>query len=102
MGLPICRSQPRVLVCLWSLLGLCGVLTVVCAYLALGELGQPWSGFGLNPQGLIQFSTTTAFANFDQVLAVQGQRVRGGADVRAILQRLPPGHPVTYRIRRGQ
>src|SRR5262249_9819047 len=102
MVLPIFHSHPRAMVCCWSLLGLCGVLTVVCAYLALRELSQPWSGFALNHMGFIQFSNDTAFANFDQVIAVQGQQGRGGADVRAIIQRLPPGRPVTYRIRRGQ
>jgi class 3 adenylate cyclase len=90
------------MVCFWGLLGLCGVLTVVCTSLALRELPQPWSGFGLNHMGFIQFSTDTAFANFDQVIAVQGQPVHGGADVRALIQRLPPGSPVTYRILRGQ
>ena len=102
MATHISRHQTRAMGLFWGLMGLCGVLTVACIRLALGELGQPWSGFSLNTFGSIQDNHGTEFVYFDQVLGVNGQRVRGGADVRDILQRLPLGSPVTYRILRGQ
>ena len=39
------RSQTRAMGLFWGLMGLCSVLIVATIYLAITELGKPWSGF---------------------------------------------------------
>lgn len=101
MASDIVRHQRWALGLFWGLIGVCGVLAVACMCLALGEVGQPWSGFAVNTFGSVQEESNTTLVYFDQVVAVNGQRVARGVELRTYLQRVPLGSPVTYRIVRG-
>src|SRR5882672_12304270 len=88
----------------WSLIAICGVLTVACVRLALHELGQPWGGFAFNTFGQVMKANETGLVFFDTILAVDHHRARlhnrRGAEIREIIRRTPEGTPLTYRLRR--
>jgi class 3 adenylate cyclase len=86
----------------WAVMVACSALTVACVYLAIGELGQPWGGFSLNPYGNVGSGYDTELVYFDHILAVNGTPVRSAYEIRAILQRTPPGELLTYQVARGQ
>jgi hypothetical protein len=45
----VSRRTPRSQVLFWGLMVACGALALVCVYLAVGELGQPWGDFPSTP-----------------------------------------------------
>lgn len=95
------RQRSSVRYVFWALTGLCTLLMVACVSLALREVGQPWSGFSLNTFGTVQAGFDTNLVYFDHVLAVNDEKVAGGAEIRAHLRRLPLGSLVTYQVVRG-
>src|SRR6266581_4082305 len=105
MEIPISRSTTRSMALFWSLMAICGILTVACVRLALNELGQPWGGFAFNMFGQVMKANATGLVFFDTILAVDNRQVewhsRRGADIREVIRRTPEGTPLTYLVRRG-
>ena len=106
MEIPISRRKAWSMGLFWSLMAICGVLTVACGRLAWHELGQPWGGFAFNTFGQVMKANDTGLVFFDTILAVDqhqsGLHNRRGAEIREVIRRTPEGTPLTYRLRRGQ
>lgn len=99
---PVSRRTPLSKGLFWVLMVACGALALVCVYLAVGELGQPWGGFSLNSYGSVGYGYETELVYFDRILAVNGTPVQAGREIRAILQRTAKGEALTYDMARGQ
>src|SRR5436305_12557479 len=95
------RCMTRSMDLFWAMMVACGTVTVVCVYLAVGELGQSWGGFFLSPYRTVMNGYTTDLVYFDYVLAVNSTPVQSAQELRAIVQRTPPGESLTYHIARG-
>src|SRR5437763_4656077 len=96
------RRMTRSMVLFWAMMVACGTLTVVCVYLAVGELGQPWGGFSLNPFRTVGDGYDTDLVYFDSMLAVHNTPVQSAREFRALLPHAPKGQPLTYHVARGQ
>src|ERR687887_379729 len=95
------RRMTRRMGLFWAMMVACGTLTMGCVYLAVGELGQSWGGFFFSSCPTVVNGYNTDLVYFDYVLAVNGTPVQSGPELRAIVQRTPPGELLTYRIARG-
>jgi class 3 adenylate cyclase len=100
------RSHTRAKVVFWSLMGICSMLTAMCIYLAVAELGHTWGGFSFDTFGEVMQANHTGLVFFDKILAVNGQCVqdhaRTGATLRQLIRQTPEGTPLTYRVQRDQ
>jgi hypothetical protein len=94
----------------WVPLALAPVLVIftVCALNALAWLDRPFPGFLVLENGLLVSIGRTEWANvryrnlpFARVLAVDGQPVSSGREVRAYVAAVGAGRSVTYTFRQG-
>ena len=99
MEIPLSRNKAWYMGLFWSLMAICGVLTVACVRLALNELGRPWGGFAFNTFGQVMKANETGLVFFDTILAVDhhqsGLHNRRGAEILEAIRRTPEGTPLT-------
>ena len=105
MTAAVLRSQTRAMGLFWGLLGLCSVLIVATIYLAITELGKPWSSFFFDQFGDVVKANDTGLVFFDIIVAVGDHQFPSpkhtGPALRRIIRRPPEGTPLTYHVQRG-
>ncbi|HET7875473.1 MAG TPA: adenylate/guanylate cyclase domain-containing protein [Methylomirabilota bacterium] len=89
----------------WGLLGLAGLISIQSLLDARHEVGKPSPGFGLMENLLVAVGgfERSGLEPLDRLRAMNGQVLTSGRQVRAEVQRHPPGTTFRYVLsRRGQ